>query len=64
MEFTDDQIRPVAHQIYQRRKLSGEWGSDFSDWLSAIDYLAQDAKVSPEKYRFNEEHYATGSCES
>ena len=40
-DFTDEQIRPVAFQIYQRRKQLGQnqFGSEYSDWYQAINTL-------------------------
>ena len=57
MEFTDEEISPVAHSIAQIKKAAGDkyWNDSLSNWFEAKNKLEQ-------QKRFDEEHYATGEC--
>ena len=52
-DFTDEQIRPVAFQIYQRRKQLGQnqFSSAFSDWFQARNTLQQQREFEENRTR-------------
>ncbi len=39
-QFTDEQIRAKAHQIWMARQEDGEPGNPDSDWQAAVDELS------------------------
>jgi len=38
-EFTDEEIREKANEIYLQRIERGEYGTDLTDWIEAEDAL-------------------------